>query len=42
MDTTVGFTQDVLAHPDVLAGRVHSRWIEEEFLPTWSAAQVAA
>jgi acetyl-CoA carboxylase, biotin carboxylase subunit len=42
VDTTVGFAQDVLAHPDVVGGRVHTRWIEDEFLPTWSPAEVAA
>ena len=31
--TTAGFALDVLEHPDVVAGRVHTRWVEEEFLP---------
>jgi acetyl-CoA carboxylase biotin carboxylase subunit len=35
--TTAGFAHDVLAHPDVTSGEVHTRWIEESFLPNWSA-----
>jgi acetyl-CoA carboxylase biotin carboxylase subunit len=35
--TTTGFALDILAHPDVVAGRVHTRWLEEEFLPGWTA-----
>jgi acetyl-CoA carboxylase biotin carboxylase subunit len=35
--TTTGFALDILAHPDVMAGRVHTRWLEEEFLPGWTA-----
>ena len=40
--TTAGFALDVLEHPDVVAGRVHTRWLEEEFLPTWTPTEVAA
>jgi len=40
--TTAGFALDVLAEPDVAAGRVHTRWLEEEFLPRWSARRKAA
>jgi len=29
--TTAGFASAVLDHPDVRAGRVHTRWLEEEF-----------
>ena len=37
VETTAGFARDLLAHPDVAAVRMHTRWIEEEFLPAWSA-----
>ena len=33
--TTAPFAREVLRHPDVVAGRVHTRWLEEEFLPRW-------
>ena len=33
--TTAPFAREVLRHPDVVAGRAHTRWIEEEFLPRW-------
>ena len=33
--TTAPFALDVLADPDVVAGRVHTLWLEEEFLPRW-------
>jgi acetyl-CoA carboxylase biotin carboxylase subunit len=42
VETTAGFAQDVLAHPDVLEGRAHTRWIEDEFLPSWSPVEAAA
>ena len=35
VQTTAGFTRDLLAHPDVVAAQTHTRWIEEEFMPTW-------
>jgi acetyl-CoA carboxylase, biotin carboxylase subunit len=35
--TTAEFALDVLDHPDVVAGRVHTVWLEEEFLPDWTA-----
>jgi acetyl-CoA carboxylase, biotin carboxylase subunit len=34
--TTAGFLADVLDHPDVIAGTVHTRWLEEELMPTRS------
>jgi acetyl-CoA carboxylase biotin carboxylase subunit len=37
VQTTAGFALDILAHPDFAAGRVHTRWLEEEFLPGWTA-----
>jgi acetyl-CoA carboxylase, biotin carboxylase subunit len=40
--TTAGFVTDVLGHPDVRAGRVHTRWLEETFVPSWSPREVAA
>jgi acetyl-CoA carboxylase biotin carboxylase subunit len=32
VETTAGFAQEILAHPDVLNGRAHTRWLEDEFL----------
>jgi acetyl-CoA carboxylase, biotin carboxylase subunit len=40
--TTAPFVHDILEHPDVVAGRVHTRWLEESFLPTWTPMEVAA
>jgi biotin carboxylase len=40
--TTTGFALDVLQHPDVAAGRVHTRWLEEELLPSWTPTEEAA
>jgi acetyl-CoA carboxylase biotin carboxylase subunit len=40
--TTAGFAHDVLAHPDVAANRVHTRWLEDVFLPDWTPMEVAA
>jgi acetyl-CoA carboxylase, biotin carboxylase subunit len=37
VETTARFSHDLLGHPDVSAGRIHTRWIEDEFLPEWSA-----
>jgi acetyl-CoA carboxylase biotin carboxylase subunit len=37
VETTAGFALDLLEHPDVVAGDVHTRWVEEEFLPAWAA-----
>ena len=42
VSTTAGFALDVLGHPDMVAGRVHTKWLEEEFLPHWNAHQQAA
>jgi len=38
VETTARFSLDVLGHPDVAAGRTHTRWIEDEFLPSWNGA----
>ena len=32
VETTAGFAREVLAHPDVLNGRAHTRWLEDEFM----------
>jgi acetyl-CoA carboxylase biotin carboxylase subunit len=40
--TTARFAHDVLAHPDVLENRIHTRWLEEVFLKTWTPMEVAA
>ena len=42
VETTAGFALDLLEHPDVVAGKVHTRWVEEEFLPSWSPAAAPA
>jgi acetyl-CoA carboxylase biotin carboxylase subunit len=42
VDTTAPFALDVLSHPDVAAARFHTRWIEDEFMPRWHPAEVAA
>ena len=36
--TTAPFAREVLRHPDVVAGRVHTRWLEDEFLSRWQSA----
>ncbi len=36
VETTAGFALDLLAHPEVAAGKVHTRWVEENFIPEWS------
>jgi acetyl-CoA carboxylase, biotin carboxylase subunit len=42
VSTTAAFALDVLGEPDVAAGRVHTRWLEEEFLPRWTQEREAA
>src|SRR5689334_7339317 len=32
VETTASFANEILAHPDVLNGRAHTRWLEDEFL----------
>ena len=39
--TTARFAHDVLAHPDVIDGQVHTKWLEETFLPRWPDGQQA-
>jgi acetyl-CoA carboxylase biotin carboxylase subunit len=36
VETTAGFACDLLGHPDVIAGDVHTKWVEETFLPEWT------
>lgn len=38
VETTAGFALDLLEHPDVVAGRVHTKWVEETFMPSWGPA----
>jgi acetyl-CoA carboxylase biotin carboxylase subunit len=38
VSTTAGFALDLLEHPEVIANKVHTRWVEETFLPQWNAA----
>jgi acetyl-CoA carboxylase, biotin carboxylase subunit len=40
--TTAAFALDVLAHPDVVANAVHTRWLEEQMLPHWTPADQEA
>jgi acetyl-CoA carboxylase biotin carboxylase subunit len=42
VETTAGFSLDLLEHPAVRAGEVHTRWVEEEFMDNWLAAAAAA
>jgi acetyl-CoA carboxylase, biotin carboxylase subunit len=42
VQTNVAFARDVLDDPTVRAGNVHTRWLEEVFLPSWRAAELAA
>ena len=37
VETTAGFALDLLEHPDVVAGRVHTKWVEEQFMDGWAA-----
>ena len=41
VQTTASFAREVLRHPDVVAGRVHTRWLEEEFMPRWASGAAA-
>jgi acetyl-CoA carboxylase, biotin carboxylase subunit len=36
VETTAGFALDLLENEDVIANRVHTRWVEESFLPGWN------
>ena len=36
VETTAGFALDLLEHPAVVGGKVHTRWVEEEFMPGWA------
>jgi acetyl-CoA carboxylase biotin carboxylase subunit len=38
VETTAGFALDLLQDPAVVANRVHTRWVEETFLPEWNRA----
>ncbi|HEY2716427.1 MAG TPA: biotin carboxylase N-terminal domain-containing protein [Solirubrobacterales bacterium] len=40
--TTAGFAFDLLDHPDVVAGEVHTKWVEETFLPEWNGLAAEA
>jgi acetyl-CoA carboxylase biotin carboxylase subunit len=42
VETNIAFTRDVLADPEVRAGTVHTRWLEEVFMPNWRATERAA
>lgn len=33
--TNLGFLRAVAAHPDFIANRIDTRWLEREFLPAW-------
>jgi len=36
VSTTVPFALDVLADPAFVSGDIHTRWLEEQFLPHWT------
>ena len=38
--TTAPFARSLLAHPDVTAGRTHTTWVEDVFLPGWESSDV--
>jgi acetyl-CoA carboxylase biotin carboxylase subunit len=42
VETNVAFARDVLDDPDVRDGTVHTRWLEEVFMPNWRSTEVAA
>ncbi len=42
VETTAGFALDLLEHPDVVAGKVHTKWVEETFMPAWNQTEEAA
>ena len=42
VQTNIAFTRDVLDDPDVRAGNVHTRWLEDVFMPNWHPGAVAA
>ncbi|MFN8215995.1 MAG: biotin carboxylase N-terminal domain-containing protein [Solirubrobacterales bacterium] len=41
VETTAGFALDLLEHPAVIGGEVHTKWVEEEFMDNWLAARAA-
>ncbi len=41
VETTAGFAHDVLEHPEFVDGRVHTRWLEDVFIPSWSPVEAA-
>jgi acetyl-CoA carboxylase, biotin carboxylase subunit len=42
VETTAGFAFDLLDHPDVIAANVHTKWVEETFLPEWTGVVAEA
>jgi acetyl-CoA carboxylase, biotin carboxylase subunit len=42
VESTAAFALDLLEHPAVRSGEVHTRWVEEEFMPTWAERAEAA
>jgi acetyl-CoA carboxylase biotin carboxylase subunit len=42
VETTAGFACDLLDHPAVIAGSIHTKWVEESFLPEWNGVVVEA
>jgi acetyl-CoA carboxylase biotin carboxylase subunit len=36
IQTNRGFLRDLIKSPDFIAGEHHTRWVEQEFLPTWA------
>jgi acetyl-CoA carboxylase biotin carboxylase subunit len=42
VETTAGFALDLLEALDVVAGKVHTRWVEEDFMPNWNPTEEKA
>jgi acetyl-CoA carboxylase biotin carboxylase subunit len=40
--TTIPFHRTVLAHGDFRSAAIHTRWVDQEFLPAMTAATSAA
>lgn len=41
IDTTAGLLRDLVGHGDFRADRINTRWLEDRFLPEWSARHAA-
>ncbi len=41
IDTTAALLRDLVGHGDFRAGQINTRWLEDHFLPAWSARRAA-